>query len=1517
MYRNDYVVWQPIKDAERRSLRTITGFFRHCILPADFLLQTRPQDHYHKDAVLAYQTEQEHQAKGGQDPHSLLSLASGAGLGGGRGSARPADPVVVRGLDEHWRVLFFRRLWAEHTWLRLFYTSSSSSSSTTLRTNNHGLHSGPAAQQLRSVSWLLAVSKLMVLLTLSTIVTSLFFADNGACHDIEDMGTCNDKVLGSLTSYVGLKSCTWNMDNRQCIYRRPAVSFVHLIIFTTIVSLVSRPLYRILELLCHRLAKLLHTQLVVYAADTKHRLHRQKMHKQPLYRVGLDLLKKRGLVAPGDVDFDDDDHDAEHEVEDVDAMQKKGGMSGKRSVNDEAVMTVLAFDQQSSPKQQQLVLPQTMRSYAQAQQRDELQDVQSLPAKLLRSARLTKQQREIDYLLPTQEVDVLLNEQTRQYRMTGRREVLLSEVHASEYASSVTAVTGMHSGAVDANAGLTLVQQLSRTQPLVLSHTSLHNRYATSTCAVSSVAMAAAKSTMRQIRHDYTYGPNNQHNSHQNNSHGTNRNVQAGFDDFGDDIGPRGGSVSSTVGGICRWLTLQVSSLWSLAPSLSAALLPAAYTISIGDLVSLITLTRRRADYLKHQLDGLADNTEAQEIHLLQAFLVHLYGDYRLPFLSRFIFFGAQQQEVYTSFQYMYRLVSVVIGLPVVLVGMVFAVLYLNTDIGSRATGLWAGVWLLCFCIDVFLAEPFRIFWTWIVLLQFSGLRRDISHLLYALELRYEHIVNSRVDGIMSDCHALVQHFNPACRVARLYPSLPIARLLFSLNDYDVPLFRDLNLHRNQASSLDSPSDRQFGRNQSHKSNDNSQNNTPAPRGLFGGTSYSDIFLSYNPSQSMYNTSGDYPAADPDAGFFGWWRRQYRYYVPRFVSAFAHLPYALQDTLIDLLCIAGFLALLVIFYYLAGVSVAAAIIVAIVLVVVIIVREGRLLPALGSHQSSRLSTYAHSGAAQIAQLLGYDYQIPRPYQTRPDSGGDNDDNSLFTSEKYVKNKPQKRSVAIPITAANAGAVGEKAMPGAPPSATTGVPKSAFGTQITTLTSKDVKQLLHAAPPAYASDSDHPPSRSRPPSSSAAAAASPLKKKPTANVVVLGSTSHKPHSTHTNASTSPQRAVRSLSAQPRNQQQQYHHHHPADEEEKKDNYHHGHHHPSNADHQVRRFHSPAPSSSSAQSRSPSPQPRPHSSPAPHLSTTQTTSVPPLPLRGGAQGGSVTGGGVVAQSDDELRRMQRAAQRARTRNNRLNVDPYPATHNANTNGDTSPPLSTQRSQQSLLLHQQRVESRRARHRHESDRDGGAGGPGGGSRSHHRPHDVSGTSHGGHRHRQRSQSRSRSRSRPHRRHTSDDDENDEGESEVEAYDSDALAGGRRGAEEEKDGRRGTHHRRHQHRSQRQRRQHHAPSSTDVHQPAATTATTPRVQEALHYQMQRLHGTSSPPPRLDVTGGSRGEGAAAGELSSPEKPWPGLLARFDDAPRLSTAGSGTGASQQRAPASASGGGAITRTMFPDWHQN
>ena len=90
---------------------------------------------------------------------------------------------------------------------------------------------------------------------------------------------------------------------------------------------------------------------------------------------------------------------------------------------------------------------------------------------------------------------------------------------------------------------------------------------------------------------------------------------------------------------------------------------------------------------------------------------------------------------------------------------------------------------------DIFVIQPIKIWLVWIVVPSFGGLNEDVFKLCQGLKNRFITLMNRKV-GCMRDSHAVLQHLNPACRVARLFPQLPVSRLLMSLNDYDVPRFR-------------------------------------------------------------------------------------------------------------------------------------------------------------------------------------------------------------------------------------------------------------------------------------------------------------------------------------------------------------------------------------------------------------------------------------------------------------------------------------------------------------------------------------------------------------------------------------------------------------------------------------------------------------------------------------------------------------------------------------------------------
>ena len=86
--------------------------------------------------------------------------------------------------------------------------------------------------------------------------------------------------------------------------------------------------------------------------------------------------------------------------------------------------------------------------------------------------------------------------------------------------------------------------------------------------------------------------------------------------------------------------------------------------------------------------------------------------------------------------------------------------------------------------LDFAVLQPGRIWLKWVVI---NGtVIQDMNEIVHALRLRFMSIL-TRDTGVMRDAHALIQHFNPACRAARLFPHLPVSRYLMALNDSDTP----------------------------------------------------------------------------------------------------------------------------------------------------------------------------------------------------------------------------------------------------------------------------------------------------------------------------------------------------------------------------------------------------------------------------------------------------------------------------------------------------------------------------------------------------------------------------------------------------------------------------------------------------------------------------------------------------------------------------------------------------------
>jgi hypothetical protein len=109
---------------------------------------------------------------------------------------------------------------------------------------------------------------------------------------------------------------------------------------------------------------------------------------------------------------------------------------------------------------------------------------------------------------------------------------------------------------------------------------------------------------------------------------------------------------------------------------------------------------------------------------------------------------------------------------------------YFGSTIGSRAISLWLSSFLLALYVDIFILEVIKVVMSFTFLHSFSANRR-VQDLLFVLKERVPYLLR-RPLGLISFHNSLIQHFNPACRVARAFPSLSASRLLMALNDSDL-----------------------------------------------------------------------------------------------------------------------------------------------------------------------------------------------------------------------------------------------------------------------------------------------------------------------------------------------------------------------------------------------------------------------------------------------------------------------------------------------------------------------------------------------------------------------------------------------------------------------------------------------------------------------------------------------------------------------------------------------------------
>merc|ERR1712054_229043 len=103
---------------------------------------------------------------------------------------------------------------------------------------------------------------------------------------------------------------------------------------------------------------------------------------------------------------------------------------------------------------------------------------------------------------------------------------------------------------------------------------------------------------------------------------------------------------------------------------------------------------------------------------------------------------------------------------------------------GDKSVTLWfVGIISSTYLIFGIL-QPILIVWMHIIIPSF--IESDVKKVYYGLRNRVMFILN-RTSGLMKTSNAMCQHFNPVCRSVRDFPEYSIARMLMTMNDFDIP----------------------------------------------------------------------------------------------------------------------------------------------------------------------------------------------------------------------------------------------------------------------------------------------------------------------------------------------------------------------------------------------------------------------------------------------------------------------------------------------------------------------------------------------------------------------------------------------------------------------------------------------------------------------------------------------------------------------------------------------------------
>jgi len=222
-------------------------------------------------------------------------------------------------------------------------------------------------------------------------------------------------------------------------------------------------------------------------------------------------------------------------------------------------------------------------------------------------------------------------------------------------------------------------------------------------------------------------------------------------------------------------------------------------------IISFVVNARSAAVKINKEIESMRYD-EDREMHLMRHFLMDNLSGYAKGVAPRYLFTKNTVAESNVEVSVAAKLAAYTrqlfyIGLMICLTGVQFLYVMVSGGaiLGSKATPLWITMLAYCVLLDAFLMQFIIIFFRCVILR--STFVSEISSLAQILKTR-SRVIMMRTFGNLRGATSYQQHMNPACRVARQHPHLPVSRLLLSVNDMDVPIASDESKKRYEAMGL-------------------------------------------------------------------------------------------------------------------------------------------------------------------------------------------------------------------------------------------------------------------------------------------------------------------------------------------------------------------------------------------------------------------------------------------------------------------------------------------------------------------------------------------------------------------------------------------------------------------------------------------------------------------------------------------------------------------------------------------